>query len=90
MRSDRGFQLEADVLTAIQVCMEKETPSISAITQTFIKQSGVAYDRQITAKWIGAVIRKKLRLRTRKMHGVYILSENQKQKLKRLFRKYNL
>lgn len=91
IRSDRGFQTEADVLSAIKKCLEKENLSISAITQTFISQSGMlSYERPITAKWIGSVIRKKLRLHTRKKHGVYVLCENQKQKLKRLFGKYNV
>lgn len=90
VRSDRGFQLEADVLSAIMACMKVEYPSISAITRAFAKQSGEAYERQISPKWIGAIIRKRLRLLTRKRGGVYILAENQKMKLKRLFRKYNL
>jgi len=90
IRNDRGFQLEADVLSAIQSCLKGEYPSISAITQAFMKQSGGAYERQITPKWIGAIIRKRLRLRTRKRGGVYVLAEKQKMKLKRLFRKYNL
>ncbi|RJX18458.1 MAG: hypothetical protein C4575_10650 [Desulforudis sp.] len=90
IRSDRGFQLEADVLSAIRACLVEEAPAISAITQAFIKQSGGAYERQITPKWIGLIIRKKLRLRTRKKNGIYVLAENQKTKLKRLFKKYNL
>lgn len=90
IRSDRGFQMEADVLSAIRVCLSDEAPTISAITQAFMKQSGIAYDRPITPKWIGSMIRKKLRLRTRKKNGVYVLGEGQKNKLKRLFGKYNL
>lgn len=89
-RSDRGFQTEADVLLAIQTCLSEGTLTILAITQTFIKQSGMAYERQITPKWIGSIIRKKLRLKTRKKNGVYVLEENQRKKLKRLFGKYNL
>ena len=90
IRSDRGFQMEADVLSAIRGCSSSETPSISLVTEAFIKQSGMAYERPITPKWIGSVIRKKLRLRTRKKNGVYVLGENQKKRLKRLFEKYNL
>ncbi|MDO8240985.1 MAG: hypothetical protein Q7T51_03345 [Candidatus Moranbacteria bacterium] len=90
IRSDRGFQKEADVLMAIRACLKDEPMTISAITQTFTKQSGFNYERQITPKWIGSVIRKKLRLRTRKKNGIYVLGENQKEKLKLLFKKYNL
>lgn len=90
IRSDRGFQMEADVLVAIRACSQDSSPAISRITEAFIKQCGVAYDRKITPKWIGYVIRKKLRLRTRKKNGVYVLSENQRKRLKRLFEKYNV
>jgi hypothetical protein len=90
IRSDRGFQIEADILLAIRATLNDESPTITAITQNFIKQSGLAYDKPITPKWIGSVIRKKLRLRTRKKHGAYVLAEGQKNKLTRLFGKYNL
>lgn len=90
IRSDRGFQLEADVLAAIRSSLTDGNQTISLITQTFIKQSGNAYDRQITPKWIGSIIRKRLRLRTRKKNGVYIIAENQKKRLKVLSKKYNL
>ena len=90
IRNDRGFQTEADVLAAIRICLGNGDRTIAAITKIFIEQSGTAYDRKITPKWIGFVVRKKLRLGTRKKNGSYILKEGQKNILDRLFRKYNL
>jgi len=92
IRSDRGFQVEADLLSVIKEisAQSKKDVSISEITQAFIEKHGSAYDRQISPKWIGSMVRKKLRLSTRKKNGIYILNEGQVAKLKRLYQKYNI
>jgi len=92
MRSDRGFQVEAEVLSSIQRIYSRssDAPSISAITKSFIESYGDSYDHKISPKWIGSIVRKKLRLSTRKKNGVYVLAENQKRHLRRLYRKYDL
>ena len=92
IKSDRGFQVEADVLLAIKLGYEKNKDDLSVleITKMFIREYHSVYDHKITPKWIGTVIRKKLRLSTRKKNGRYILSENQKGVLKRLYEKYDL
>ena len=91
IKSDRGFQVEADVLTCIRQGYKKQTDlTVSSVTNIFIAQFGRFYEQKITPKWIGSIIRKKLRLSTRKKNGVYILSENQKEILERLYRKYDV
>lgn len=92
LRMDRGFMAEADVLRAIKECYSDShnSVSISQITKFFSEKFGHQYDQRITPKWIGIIIRKKLRLSTRKSNGVYILSENQKMKIKRLYQKYDV
>lgn len=92
IKSDRGFQVEADVLSAIKLGFEKNTDDLSVleITNIFSRKYQSFYDQKITPKWIGGIIRKKLRLATRKKNGRYILSENQKGVLKRLYRIYDL
>lgn len=92
IKSDRGFQVEADVLTSIKKGYEKDNIdlSVSDITKIFISDFENFYDRKITPKWIGSIVRKKLRLSTRKKNGVYILSENQKGILSNLYGKYDV
>ena len=90
IRSDRGFQTEADVLSAIKECLGGGDPAISVIARSFAERFGAAYDRRISPKWIGYVVRRKLRLRTRKSNGTYILAEGQEGLLERLFDKYDL
>lgn len=92
MRSDRGLQVEADVLWAIKEgCKQSDKLlSISEITHLFMKKFASAYDNRITPKWIGSILRRKLRLSTRKSNGVYVLCENQKEKLAMLYKKFDI
>jgi len=63
---------------------------LSKITEIFSSQFSSNYDHRISPKWIGSVVRKKLRLSTRKSNGLYVLGENQKETLERLYAKYDL
>ena len=92
IKTDRGFQTEADVLFSIKKGYEKHKTdlSISQITNIFIKNYGNLYEQKVTPKWIGSIIRRKLRLSTRKKNGIYILSENQKDILSNLYAKYDV
>lgn len=92
LKADRGLQVEADVLLSIKKCYTetKESVSISQLTEVFNRNFGHQYDERITPKWIGSIVRKKLRLSTRKKNGRYILSENQKGKIKGWYQRFNL
>ena len=46
------------------------------------------YERKVTSKWIGNIIRKKLNLKTQKSHGVYVIPLSEQPKLDRLYEKY--
>ncbi len=89
---DAGHDIEVHMLLVIKEIQEKmkEPISISEITKLFIKNYEMEYDRKISHRFIGGIVRKKLRLRTRKCNGKYIISENQKDKLKHLYDKYDI
>lgn len=89
---DAGQRMEVRVLSVIREIEKKaeECISVSDILSLFNKQFGADYDRRITHRYIGSIIRKKLRLKTRKRNGLYILSENQKEKLRHLYDKYGI
>lgn len=92
IRSDRGLSAEADVLAAIQEGFRQPGGqlSVSTITEIFIRNFSALYENRITPKWIGSIIRKKLRLATRKSNGIYIICENQKDKINNLSQKHNI
>jgi len=48
------------------------------------------YERKVTSKWIGNIIRKRLNLKTQKSHGVYVIPVSERPKLERLYEKYGI
>ena len=90
---DRGMDVEADVLAIIQMLFEvpeKRTISMKDIAIELQKRYGGEYDRNITSKWVGGIVRRRLQIRTQKSNGVYIIPVTQRPKLERLFEKYGL
>lgn len=90
---DRGMDVEAQVLEVIRdifVHPENNKLSIKEITRAFTERYGLDYERKITAKWIGSIIRKKLHLTTQKSHGVFLIPFTEKPILDRLYEKYGI
>lgn len=90
--SDRGLETEAQVLEVIRNLLSSAgtTLSVKDITNSFKQRHGEDYERKITTKWIGFMIRRKLRLVTTKSHGVFIIPPSELPKLSRLYEKYGL
>lgn len=90
---DRGLDVEADILAIIQTLIaepDKRHVSMKDITAELQKSYGNEYDRNITAKWVGGIVRRRLQIRTQKSNGVYIIPVAQRPRLERLFEKYGL
>lgn len=62
---------------------------LSEITSLFIERYGAGYDRPITNRYIGHLLRKKLHLFTYKRHGVFVLSIAEKDKILVLAERYS-
>ncbi len=93
MTIERGMDMEAQILEVIRSLLESPYEarlSIKEITSLFIDRYGPDYERRITPKWIGFVIRKKLKLNTHKSEGVYVISRSEDPKLRQLFKRYNV
>jgi len=91
MISDRGLDTEAQVLEAIkEIIAAQEKPSVNAITSLFINRHADDYERKITPKWIGGIIRKRLNLRTQKSNGVFIISPSEGPKLVSLYERFGI
>ncbi len=93
MIAERGMDMEAQILEIIRDMLASrfmDRLTIKDITSWFCDRHGTEYEKKITPKWIGAVIRKKLRLKTRKSNGAYVISENQSPKLESLYQKYGI
>ena len=90
--SDRGMDMEAQILEVIRdlLASQESTLSMKDITSWFVDRHGEDYERKVTPKWIGSIIRKKLRLKTHKSNGVYIIPIAEMPKLKLLFERYGV
>jgi hypothetical protein len=91
--ADRGMDMEAQILEIIRDMLASPFDtrlSVKDITSWFIDRHSMDYDRKITTKWIGSIIRKKLGLKTHKSDGVYVIDLSQKVKLDRLYEKYGI
>ena len=92
MIADRSTDMEAQVLEIIKDLLTSGDSKLSVkdITNWFVDRHGEEYERKITTKWIGNVIRRKLALKTQKSHGVFVIVPAEVQKLPRLYEKYGI
>jgi hypothetical protein len=84
--------MEAQVLEIIKDLMASGDSKLSVkdITNWFVDRHGEEYERKITSKWIGNIIRRKLALKTHKSHGVFVISPAEVQKLPQLYERYGI
>jgi hypothetical protein len=92
--TERGMDTEAQMLEIIRdLTAASDNPrlSIREIAAWFIDRYGDEYERKITNKWIGYIIRKRLNLKTQKSDGIFVIPLLEEQaKLDRLYQKYGL
>ena len=91
--SDRGMDIEGHLLQVIRHLMHHTTrPSISIrdITATFIQHYAEDYERAISNKWIGGIIRRKLHIETHKSAGNYVIPITEAPKLDVLYDRYGI
>lgn len=89
--ADRGLDVEADVLAAIRELMdERSRLGVAEIARRYAERFAGEGAQLVTPKWVGTVLRRRLRLDTQKSHGVYVIPPTEHAKLVRLFEKYGI
>lgn len=90
--ADRGMDTEARVLEVIRDlgASGEAKLSMKEITTWFADRHQDEYERKITPKWIGTIVRKKLNLRTQKSDGVFVIPPEEQPKLAHLYEKYGI
>jgi hypothetical protein len=91
--TDRSADTEAQVLEVIRDVLALSpsgTASMREVAKFFTERHAEDYDRKITPKWIGSIIRRSLQLKTHKSHGVFVVSSGESPKLARLYEKYGV
>ena len=89
--SDRGLELEAQVLEVLfRLHTEGKELAVKAITDAFQERYGEEYGGRVSPRWIGSLLRKRLNLKPRKQHGVFVVPPSEFPKLSYLFERYGL
>ncbi len=93
MVSERGLDMEAQILEVIRSLLlsaQDGALALSDITSRFADLYGGEYDRKITNKWIGWVLRRRLHLAPQRSRDGYVIPLTEIPKLDRLYEKYGL
>jgi hypothetical protein len=91
--ADRGLLVEAQVLEILGELMvgsQRPVVPVADIVAVFIERYGFEYERPITNRWIGTILRKRLNIRTYKSHGVYVVPINERPKIELLCGRYGV
>jgi hypothetical protein len=88
----RQDTIEAKMVAALCEVMDAadNAPlSVSAITDRFNAANTQEFGKPVSQKWVGHVLRTRLRLATQKSHGVYVVPFSQRSKIVVLAARYN-
>ena len=91
--ADRGLLVEAQVLEILAELMsssERPVVPVSDIVTGLVERYGGEYDRPITNRWVGSVLRKRLNIRTYKSHGVYVVPVQEHSKIELMCTRYGI
>jgi len=91
--AERGLSTEAQLLEILRELAgeaHKETVPIQEVAERFASRFHAEYERPITPRWIGTLLRRRLHLSPYKSHGRYVISVVDKKKLTTLYDRYGL
>jgi hypothetical protein len=91
--AERGLLAEAQVLEILAELMtisERAFVPLEDVTVGLIERYGAEYERPITNRWIGGVLRRRLNLRTYKSHGIYVVPTTERTKIEALCARYGV
>jgi hypothetical protein len=91
--AERGLLVEAQVLEILSELMltsGKPVVAVAEIAAGLIERYGTDYERPITNRWIGGILRTRLNLKTYKSHGVYVVPTEERQKMELLCARYGV
>lgn len=91
--AERSASAEAGVLEVLaELLAQSEKPSIPVadVTALFSSRFGQEYERPATNRFVGGILRKRLRLSTYKSHGIYVVPTSEKPKIDQLCVRYGV
>ncbi len=91
--TERGMDTEAQVLEVIRDMVASPLEAkltVKEITALFSDRHGEDYERKVTPKWVGSILRKRLNLRTQRTKEGFTIPAHELPKLRRLYEKYGI
>jgi hypothetical protein len=91
--ADRGLLVEAQVLEILAELMagsQRPVVPVADIVAVFIERYEFEYERPITNRWIGNILRKRLNIGSYKSHGVYVVPTGDRSKIELLCARYGV
>lgn len=91
--AERSASAEAGILEVLAELLSEPGRAnipVSEVTAAFVGRFGQEYDRPITNRFVGGILRKRLRLLTYKSHGVYVVPATEKPKVDQLCIRYGV
>ncbi len=93
LRAERSTSPEAgllEVLAELLTAASGPTIAVAEITAAFTERFSAEFERPITHRYIGHLLRTRLRLFTYKRHGTYVLPTTEKVKIELLCKRYGV
>lgn len=91
MIAERGMDLEAQILEVIRDLRAAERAlSVKDIRSWLSDRHSDEYERKITTRWVGSIIRKKLQLRPVRASAGYVILPEKFSKVERLYERYGI
>ena len=91
--AERGLSVEAQVLEILAQLMEaaqRPVVPVADVVGGLAERYGEEYERPITNKWVGGVLRKRLNIHTYKSHGIYVVPGTERTKVEILCARYGV
>jgi hypothetical protein len=91
--AERSASAEAGVLEILAELLEQSERTsvpVAEVTKAFVSRYGQEYERPITNRFVGGILRKRLRLSTYKSHGVYVVPATEQPKVAQLCIRYGV
>lgn len=90
---ERGMQAEAQILEVLADLIENAERTVVAIADVaalLVERYGADYERPITNRWVGGILRKRLNVQTYKSHGVFVVPITERPKVELLCVRYGV
>ena len=93
VRQDRGMSEEAMVLTALVESFDAAgTPyvAVADVAARYNKKILEDFQLPVSPKWVGSIVRTRLRIRTMKTRGVYVVPQSERPRIDALASRYGV